>query len=52
MFVRMFGTGLDTGVTKATARGEYLVAQGVTSEIFRTILVISFAIQLFVDCKY
>ena len=36
----MFGTGLDSGVTKANSRGEYKVAEGVTSEIFRTILVL------------
>jgi BTB/POZ domain-containing protein 10 len=34
----MFGAGLDSGVTKTNSHGEYKVAEGVTSEIFRAIL--------------
>jgi BTB/POZ domain-containing protein 10 len=38
MLGRMFGAGLDSGVTKTNSHGEYKVAEGVTSEIFRAIL--------------
>jgi hypothetical protein len=37
----MFGAGLDSGVTKTNSHGEYKVAEGVTSEIFRAILACS-----------